>query len=141
MIDDMHGLQLTGGTACLGRSARSRSELQATVEGAQVLFVWHEGFSDGRARSVANGTPVIVSRIGSLVQAIDNGITGLLAEPSDSTALAQRVRWPAEHPEAGASMGQDARRRDKERFRGTGHLAALRAVYNPGSRGWAVRHA
>ncbi len=95
--------------------------------------VWYEGFPMVVLEAFATGTPVIASKIGSLSEVIDHGITGLLVEPGDGTALAERVRWAVHHPAEMASMGANARLRYEERYRGPGHLAPLRAVYEAAS--------
>ena len=57
-----------------------------------------EGFPVTLVEAFATGTPVIASQVGSLAELVDDGITGLLAEPGDSASLAERMRWAIEHP-------------------------------------------
>jgi glycosyltransferase involved in cell wall biosynthesis len=77
----------------------------------------------------AAGTPVIASRIGSLAQIVEDGVTGLLVEPHDADALAERLRWASEHPAEMRLMGVNARRRYESELRGPVHLAALMETY------------
>lgn len=88
-----------------------------------------EGFPVAVAEAYATGTPVIASRIGSLAEIVEDGVTGLLAEPGDAEHLADRMRWAVEHPDAMARMGLAARDRYLERFTGAVHLAALLRLY------------
>lgn len=88
-----------------------------------------EGFPVAVAEAYATGTPVIASRIGSLAEIVEDGVTGLLAEPGDAEHLADRMRWAVEHPAAMARMGLVARDRYLERFTGRAHLAALLHLY------------
>lgn len=88
-----------------------------------------EGFPVAVAEAYATGTPVIASRIGSLAEIVEDGVTGLLAEPGDPEHLADRMRWAVEHPDAMARMGLAARDRYLERFTGAAHLAALLQLY------------
>jgi glycosyltransferase involved in cell wall biosynthesis len=91
--------------------------------------IWYEGFPMVVLEAFATGTPVIASRIGSLAEVIDDGITGILVEPGDGTTLARQVRWAVDHPEEMGSMGANARRRYNEQYRGPNHLAELLATY------------
>lgn len=57
----------------------------------------------------ATGTPVIASRHGSLGELICDGETGLLVDPGDPVALAERLRWADSHPAEMKRMGHAAR--------------------------------
>lgn len=94
-----------------------------------VPSVWYEGFPVVVLEAFATGTPVIASRIGSLVELIDDGISGMLVGPGDGAGLATQVRWAVDHRAEMATMGANARRRWEERYRGLAHLAELREVY------------
>jgi glycosyltransferase involved in cell wall biosynthesis len=62
------------------------------------------------------GKPVVATRIGGLPEMIDHGVQGLLFEkrnaPELAAALARLFRDPAERE----AMGEEARRRQRERF-------------------------
>jgi O-antigen biosynthesis protein len=57
---------------------------------------------DGRPlavlESLALGVPVIASRVGSLPDLVQDGVTGFLCEPGDVHAFAERIRWLVRHP-------------------------------------------
>ena len=91
--------------------------------------VWYEGLPIVLIEAYACGTPVIASRIGSLAEVVEEGVTGLLAKPGDSADLANRMRWAAEHPREMAAMGTSARQRYESRYRGPLHLGALLDAY------------
>ncbi len=91
--------------------------------------VWFEGFPIVLLEAFASGTPVIASRIGSLAELVEDGVTGLLAEPGDPNELAQRMRWARDHPGEMRQMGLNARQRYETQFRGSAHLAALLDTY------------
>lgn len=103
-------------------------ELRNTI--ALVLpSIWFEGFPLVLVEAYATGTPVIASRIGSLAEIVQDGVTGLLAEPHDAEGLAERLRWATEHPTEMRQMGLNARRRYETQLRGATHLAALMDTY------------
>ena len=101
-----------------------------------------EGFPVVVVEAYATGTPVIASRIGSLAEIVEDGVTGLLAEPGDDLDLANRVRWAVEHPHEMLQMGANARKRYETRYRGASHLAALLDTYQaPNARSRSVASA
>ena len=91
--------------------------------------IWFEGFPLAVVEAYATGTPVVASRIGSLAEIVQDGVTGLLAEPNDAVGLADRLRWAVEHPDEMRQMGANARRSYETRYRGRTHLAALMEGY------------
>jgi glycosyltransferase involved in cell wall biosynthesis len=105
--------------------------------------IWFEGFPLTVVEAYATGTPVIASRIGSLAEIVEDGVTGLLAEAHDADGLGERLRWVTSHAEEMHEMGRGGRRLYERRFRGPTHLAALLEAYadvniaGPGSTGYA----
>ncbi|GAA2175605.1 glycosyltransferase family 4 protein [Arthrobacter parietis] len=57
----------------------------------------------------AAGLPVVASRVGQVPYIIDDGVTGLLVEPSDPSALAEAIDGLASAPLARAAMSSAAR--------------------------------
>lgn len=105
-----------------------RDELRGSI--ALVLpSLWFEGFPLSILEAFATGTPVICSRIGSLAEIVDDGVTGLLADPHDADGLAERLHWAVAHPQEMREMGCNARREYEAKFRGPAHLAALMDAY------------
>jgi glycosyltransferase involved in cell wall biosynthesis len=91
--------------------------------------VWYEGFPLALVEAFASGTPVIGSSIGSLAELIEDGTTGLLAEPNDAADLADKIQWAINHPDEMRLMGSNARRTYVTQFSGEKHLAALQQAY------------
>jgi len=54
---------------------------------------------------------VVAFRTGGLVDIVEEGVTGALAEPFDPQALAQAIRWVLHDPQRRSCLGQAARRR------------------------------
>ncbi len=72
--------------------------------------VCYDSFPRTLVEAFACGLPVIASRMGSLPELIQDGVTGLLFESGNAHDLAEKMRWAQSHPDASAKMGQNARR-------------------------------
>ncbi len=71
--------------------------------------VWYEGLPKTIVESLAKGTPIIASKIGSMIDLVDHGRTGLHVPPGDADALAQAVRSAFASPQTLAEMRIAAR--------------------------------
>jgi glycosyltransferase involved in cell wall biosynthesis len=91
--------------------------------------IWFEGLPLTVLEAYATGTPVIASRIGSLAEVVEDGLTGLLADAHDTDGLAERLRWAISHPNEMREMGSRARQEYETRYRGPEHLDALLDSY------------
>jgi glycosyltransferase involved in cell wall biosynthesis len=121
---------VAGNVARLGRLPRSSVLDELRRSNALVLpSVWFEGLPLVLLEAFAVGTPVIASRIGSLTELIEDGATGLLAEPNNPEDLARRISWAIANPNKMREMGANARDRYEAHFRGETHLAALLEAY------------
>jgi len=120
----------TGHVRYLGSlgSGEVAAELRRAIALA-VPSVWFEGFGMVVVEAYAAGTPVIASRIGSLADIVEDGVTGLLTEPGDAGQLAERISWAIDHPSELAGLGARARQRYEQRYRGPAHLTALLEIY------------
>jgi glycosyltransferase involved in cell wall biosynthesis len=120
----------SGDLQALGRLDKNAVFDQLRGSVAMVLpSVWYEGMPVSALEAFATGTPVIASRIGSLAEIIEDGVTGLLANPGDAGDLADRLRWANDHPDEMQQMGSNARLAYEARYRGSAHLAALLNTY------------
>ena len=82
-----------GHIAYLGQLTRSSVADHIRRTTALILpSVWFEGLPLVLIEAFASGTPVIASRIGSLAELIDDGVTGLFAEPGNVRDLADADR-------------------------------------------------
>ena len=109
-----------------------RASAVERLRGAVALVVpslWFEGFPLTVVEAYATGTPVIASRIGSLAEVVEDGVTGLLANAHDANGLAERIQWATAHPVEMREMGANARRFYEARLRGAAHLANLLDAY------------
>lgn len=114
----------------LGRlSAADASRAVASSIALVVPSVCFEGFPMVVLEAYASGTPVIASRIGSLAEVVEDGVTGRLVPPGDANALAEMMAWADSHRPEMRAMGANARRRYEERYRGMQHLRSLMDAY------------
>jgi alpha-maltose-1-phosphate synthase len=66
--------------------------------------------------AMACGTPVICTRVASMPEIVEEGVTGFIVEPGDHRALGDRLQWLADHPAEAAALGAAGRRAVLERF-------------------------
>ena len=62
-----------------------------TLFDISVLPSTSEGFPNSIVESMAGGVPVVASRVGGIVDALDDGVTGLLFTPGDHVALGRAL--------------------------------------------------
>jgi glycosyltransferase involved in cell wall biosynthesis len=114
----------------LGRLDREAVSAQlARAVAAIVPSIWFEGMPMVLLEAFAAGTPVIASRIGSLIELVDDGRSGLHAEPGDANDLVARIRWAVDNQAAIERMGTAARELYQSRYRGSTHIDKLTETY------------
>jgi glycosyltransferase involved in cell wall biosynthesis len=89
----------------------------------------YEGFPRALVEAYASALPVIASRLGSLADLVEDGVTGLLVKPADPAALAGAMQWALAHPQRMAEMGRAARLRYEEQYTPQRALARRLALY------------
>lgn len=89
----------------------------------------YEGFPRALVEAYASALPVIASRLGSLADLVEDGVTGLLVEPADPAALARAMQWALAHPQRMAEMGRTARSRYEAQYTPQRALARRLALY------------
>ncbi len=113
------------------------TELMRAVSGAG-LFVLpcvraESGDMDGIPVSLMEamgmGLPVISSRISGVPELIEDGVSGLLVEPGDPSALASAIERLLDDPELADSLGREASRRVAEGFSVESYIDALERAW------------
>jgi glycosyltransferase involved in cell wall biosynthesis len=77
----------------------------------------------------ANGLPVIATRLGSLPEIVDEGVTGRLVAAADPTALREAITDLLSDPQRLTAMSIGARRRYESRYSPERHIGQLLAIY------------
>jgi glycosyltransferase involved in cell wall biosynthesis len=67
-------------------------------------------------QAMACGLPIIATRVGGIPEMVRDGVDGLLVPPGDVSALADALRVVVANPEAGRTMGKQARERVCDEF-------------------------
>jgi glycosyltransferase involved in cell wall biosynthesis len=108
-----------------------------------------EGCSNAIMEYMACGLPVVCADSGGNRELVRDGETGFVIPPADTTALAGRLRWLADHPAQARRMGERGRARLLHDFTVDAMVAGTVAVYEellmPGggqtadARGWPAQ--
>ena len=111
-------LKRRGLTSVNLRGALSPEEVREELEAARLLVL--PSLSEGLPRvileALASGVPVVATRTGSVSEVVQDGETGFLVPPRDSGALAEKIAWILDHPDAAREMGRRGRAFVEQRF-------------------------
>lgn len=96
---------------------RPQKDLVSFYQKARVVVVpsIYEPFGMIALEAAACQRPVVASRVGGLVETVEHGVTGFLAEPKDDLDLAQWLMRSLSNADLSHSMGQTGRTRLFER--------------------------
>lgn len=128
---------MASGTVIL-HGHRSAAEVTLAMRRACFLVMpslWLEGFPMVIAEAFANGLPIVASRIGTLAETINDGITGLHFRAGDAADLARKVEWAITHPECMAEMGTAARKRFEKLYGAEPNYRLLMRIYEQAEAG------
>jgi glycosyltransferase involved in cell wall biosynthesis len=112
---------------------KERSEVLREMARSSVLVMpseCYEGFPMVLVEAFSQGLPVIASRLGSMTEIIEDGVTGLHFMPGDAVDLIQKIKWAHENPEEMCRMGENARKIYEEKYTPEINLRQLMDVYN-----------
>lgn len=109
------------------------ADLAVTRRRAEALIcpsIWYENASLTILEAMGDGLPVLGTRIGGIPEMIEDGVNGFLAKPGDvDDWLRVLRRFQALTVEARAKMGEEGRRKVRERFLWTTHMERLMSLY------------
>ncbi len=106
--------------------------IHARMRGASWLVmpsIWYENFPRVLVEAYACGLPVIASRLGALAELVEDGVTGLLFEAGNASAMRAALAWAHENPVDMARMGRAARRAYEQRYTPDINLRELLDIY------------
>lgn len=89
----------------------------------------HEGIPVALMEAMACGLPVVSSAISGIPELVEDGISGLLAAPRDSTAIADALERLAGDPDLRARMGAAGRKKVIREFDLAANTAKLAALF------------
>ena len=110
----------------------SRDRLVGLLRESALLAVparYPEPFGLVGPEAMAQARPVVAFAVGGIPEWLENGVTGLLARPSDVDDLAAKIEYVLTHPAEARQMGLAGRRTWEERFHPRQHVAALLQIY------------
>ena len=89
----------------------------------------YENFPLVIREAYACGKPVITSRLGAMAELVEDGRTGLLCEPGNPEALAEKIQWMTEHETECIKMGKNSRRVFEEKYTAEKNFEILMNIY------------
>ncbi len=123
---------------------RSSEEVVQMMGAAKAILcpsLWYEGMPRVVIESLAVGTPVIASRLGTYPEMIVDGVNGVLFEPGDSASLLDRLRR-LEAANALLGMRTGARASFESEYSGPRNLNLLLGIYQQviplAERAWSI---
>jgi glycosyltransferase involved in cell wall biosynthesis len=96
-----------------------------------------EGYGVVAREAMAYGRPVVASAVGGLLDAVEHDVTGLLVPPGDARALRRALERLLADAALRRRLGEEARKRARERFSWARATAALAAAYREAVHGAA----
>jgi glycosyltransferase involved in cell wall biosynthesis len=90
---------------------------------------WYETFGMVIIEAFACGTPVIVSKLGSLQIIVEDGMTGLHFEAGNAKDLAEKAQWLIDNPQRAREMGQNARNEYLAKYTPEKNYEMLMGIY------------
>jgi glycosyltransferase involved in cell wall biosynthesis len=88
-----------------------------------------EGYGVAAREAMAHGRPVVATAVGGLLDAVEDGVTGLLVPPRDSVALRSTIERLLADDDLGRRLGSSAREAARKRFSWEAATEATIQVY------------
>jgi glycosyltransferase involved in cell wall biosynthesis len=110
----------------------NKDQLYEFFRGSRFIVVpstWFEVCPLTVLEAMGHGLPVIASRIGSLKEIVEEGVTGLLFEPGNAEDLARKINTLWENSDLCREMGKRARLKTMSENSDQVYYARLMAIY------------
>lgn len=111
---------------------RPLDEIMDRMSTAQFLVlpsICYENSPRTIVEAFSTGLPVIASRLGALIDIVQDGVTGLLFNPGDPADLAAKIAWAQSHPADMLRMGQAARAEYEAKYTPERNYEILMDIY------------
>ncbi len=95
-----------------------------------VPSVGGEAFGIPAVEAMATGLPVVASRVGGLTEIVEDGVTGLLAEPDNPAVLAEAMLRLMDDRTLATAMGRAGRERAERIFSWREITETLKILYS-----------
>lgn len=127
------------GVADRVRFAGFLNQPQLTAEFSQAAVFTHpsesihgdtEGVPNSMLEAMAAGVPVVATRHGGIVEAVEDGVTGFLVDERDDAALADRLLMLLTNPDLNTRMGEAAQASIRTVYSEAASAADLSALYH-----------
>lgn len=92
------------------------SEILSDLDLLAMPSISDEGFGRVIIEAGSSGVPVVASRVGGIVDIIEDGKTGYLVTPQDAWALSEAILKALKEPERTQAMCKQARKRIEQQF-------------------------
>lgn len=123
--DPQRGIEFLG--------TRNHNEVIEHLKAAAFLILpseWYEAFPHVILEAFACGVPIVASRIGTLSDVIQDGISGLLFDPGQAADLAAKVKWMINHPDDGGRMSTNGRAEYETKYTADRNYESLIGIYH-----------
>lgn len=111
---------------------RPHSEVISYLKKAAALVLpseWYEAFPHVILEAFACGVPILASRIGTLPDVIEDGVSGVLFEPGHAADLAAKVNWLISHPDAALRIAMQGRAEYETKYTADRNYQRLMEIY------------
>ncbi|MDD5568664.1 MAG: lipopolysaccharide heptosyltransferase II [Candidatus Omnitrophica bacterium] len=95
---------------------RNIPEVLSNLDLVVLATTTHEAFGRVIVEAQASGVPVVATKVGGVVDIIENGRTGLMVAPSDPQSMAEAVIKIYKDPELARNFAEAAYQKVKERY-------------------------
>src|ERR1700722_15377706 len=102
------------------------------IKSAAVIAIpsrWFEGFPMTVLEAFSAGTPVVASRIGSLAEIVEDGISGLIRDVGHHQSWRESVQLLLDDTRLATTLGQGARRAFEKKYTNQHNLRRLTEIY------------
>jgi glycosyltransferase involved in cell wall biosynthesis len=108
-----------------------RQDVPSIIAGMDLVVLpsLNEGMGRVLVMAMAQGKPIVASRVGGVPELLGEGEAGVLVPPGDSRALADAICELLENPSGARALGEAGRRR-APRYSAEAMIAALTKLYH-----------